>query len=131
MTSKEALKDMLGILMNFERLSDIHDEQEVKKQKCETIEKDLDLLEEYRKIEDELGIDLITFHKALKNGVYYKVINKDSPNCRKIFFDKHVLWGWNIDSDGNYFAMMQSQMQTFNLKDYGKTWALTKEEWEK
>ena len=131
MTSKEALKDMLGILMNFERLSDIHDEQDIKKQKFEIIEKDLDLLEEHRKIEDELGIDLITFHKALKNGVYYKVINKDSLNCGKIFFDKHVLWGWNIDSYGNYFAMMQSQMQTFNLKDYGKTWALTREELEK
>ena len=131
MTSKEALKDIFGILTNFERLSDIHDAQDVKKQKFDIVEKDLDLLEEYRKIEKELGIDLITLFKALKHGVYYKVINKDSPNYGKIFFDKYVLWGWNIDSDGNYFAMMQSQMQTFNLKDYGKTWALTKEELEK
>ena len=82
-------------------------------------------------IEDELGIDLITFHKALKNGVYYKVIEKDSVNFGKIFFDRYVLWGWNKDTDGSYFAIMQSVLQMFNLKDYGKTWALTKEELEK
>lgn len=79
-------------------------------------------------IEDELGIELVTFHKALKNGVYYKVIDKSSANYGKIFFDRYVLWGWNRNSDGTYFAMMQSQWQSFNLKDYGKTWALTEEE---
>ena len=70
MTSKEALKDMLDILMNFERLSDIHDKQEVKKQRSEIIEKDLDLLEEYRKIEEEIGVDFITLVKMLKDDVY-------------------------------------------------------------
>lgn len=95
-----------------------------------TRENKLEKLGQLEDIEEELGIDLITFHKALKNGVYYKVINKDSANYGKIFFDKYVLWGWDIDSDGNYFTMMQSQIQTFNLKDYGKTWALTKEELE-
>ena len=43
MTSKEALKDILGILMNLERLSNIHDTQDIKKQKFGIIEKDLDL----------------------------------------------------------------------------------------
>lgn len=81
-------------------------------------------------IEDELGIDLVTFHKALKNGVYYKVIEKSSVNYGKIFFDKYVIWGWNQSSDGTYYAIMQSELQAFNLKDYGKTWALTKEELE-
>ena len=50
MTSKEALKDILGILINNKRLSDIHDNQEKKKKKFGIIEKDLDLFEEYRKI---------------------------------------------------------------------------------
>lgn len=79
-------------------------------------------------IEEKLGIDLVIFHKALENGVYYKVTDKSSVNYGKIFFDRYVLWGWNQNSDGSYFAMMQSQLQSFDLKDYGKTWALTIEE---
>ena len=70
MTSKEALKDIFDILMNFERLSDIHDEQDIKKQKFEIIEEDLDLLEEYRKLEEEIGVDFITLVKMLKDDVY-------------------------------------------------------------
>ena len=49
MISKEALKDIFDILINFERLSDLHDEQNIKKQKFEIIEKDLDRLEIYEK----------------------------------------------------------------------------------
>ena len=49
MTSKEALKDIFDILINLERLSDLHDEQDIKKQKFEIIEKDLDRLEIYEK----------------------------------------------------------------------------------
>lgn len=85
-------------------------------------------LGELEDIEEELGIDLVTFHKALKNGVYYKVTDKSSTDFGKIFFDRYVLWGWNQNPDGSYFAVMQSQLQLFNLKDYGKTWALTREE---
>ena len=70
MSSKEALKDMLDILMNFERLSNIHDDQDIKKQKFEIIKKDLDLLEEYRKLEEEIGVDFITLVKMLKDDVY-------------------------------------------------------------
>ena len=70
MTSKEALKDIFDILVNFERLSDIHDNQDIKKQKFEIVKKDLDLLEEYRKIEEEIGVDFITLVKMLKDDVY-------------------------------------------------------------
>lgn len=90
----------------------------------------LSKLGELEDIEEELGIDLVTFHKALKNGAYYKVTDKSSINFGKIFFDRYILWGWNQNPDGTYFAIMQSQLQLFNLKDYGKTWALTKEELE-
>ena len=120
MTSKEALKDLLGILMNFERLSDIHDKQEVKKQRSEIIEKDLDLLEEYRKIEEELGIDLITLFKALKDGIY---INEDGSvykDCIKSIEN----WsdGWGFISNDDYIEVL--------FKDYGISWALTEEELE-
>ena len=73
MTSKEALKDMFDILVNFERLYNIHDEQNIKKQKFEIIKKDLDLFEEYRKIEEELGIDVITLF-----NIYNKLNNQKS-----------------------------------------------------
>lgn len=118
MTSKEALKDIFDILVNFERLSDIHDEQDIKKQKFEIIEKDLDQLEEYRKIEEELGIDLITLFKALKDGIY---INEDGSvykDCIKSI--EHWSDGWGFISNDDYIDML--------FKDYGISWALDKEE---
>ena len=121
MTSKEALKDIFDILVNFERLSDIHDEQDIKKQKFEIIEKDLDQLEEYRKIEEELGIDLITLFKALKDGIY---INEDGSvykDCIKSI--EHWSDGWGFISNDDYIDML--------FKDYGISWALDKEEFYK
>ena len=118
MTSKEALKDIFDILVNFERLSNIHDEQDIKKQKFEIIEKDLDQLEEYRKIEEELGIDLITLFKALKDGIY---INEDGSvykDCIKSI--EHWSDGWGFISNDDYIDML--------FKDYGISWALDKEE---
>ena len=52
MESKEALKVMLGMLINFEHLSGIHDKQNIKKQKFDIIEKDLDRLEKLEKAFD-------------------------------------------------------------------------------
>lgn len=49
MSSKEALKDIFDILINLERLSDVHDEQDIKKQKFDIVKKDLDRLEELEK----------------------------------------------------------------------------------
>lgn len=118
MTSKEALKDIFDILVNFERFSNIHDEQDIKKQKFEIIEKDLDQLEEYRKIEEELGIDLITLFKALKDGIY---INEDGSvykDCIKSI--EHWSDGWGFISNDDYIDML--------FKDYGISWALDKEE---
>ena len=121
MTSKEALKDILGILINLERFSNIHDEQDIKKQKFEIIEKDLDQLEEYRKIEEELGIDLITLFKALKDGIY---INEDGSvykDCIKSI--EHWSDDWGFISNDDYIDML--------FKDYGISWALDKEEFYK
>ena len=68
-------------------------------------------------IEDELGIDLIIFLKAILNVlVYVKDKNKIEKCC--IALDKGY--------DGKlYFC---SDKCTYYVKDYGKTWALTKEE---
>ena len=125
MTSKEALKDILSILMNFERLSGVQDAHEVKKQKFEIIKKDLDLLEEYRKIEEEIGVDFITLVKMLKDDVYINDggivdeighIYKDQVKS----IEHWPIWGFTI-GDGVEYA----------FKDRGKTWALDKEEFYK
>ena len=126
MTSKEALKDLLGILMNFERLSGVQDAHEVKKQKFEIIEKDLDLLEEYRKTEKEIGVDFITLVKMLKDDVYIndggivgEIGNIYKEQVKSI--EHGPIWGFTIGDD--------DEMKTLcAFKDRGKTWALSKEE---
>ena len=129
MSSKEALKDILDILMNFERLSDIHDKQEVKKQRSEIIKKDLDLLEEYRKIEEEIGVDFITLVKMLKDDVYINdggIVNEIGNIYKeKVKSIEHwPVWGFTAGDD--------DEMKTLcAFKDRGKTWALSKEEFYK
>ena len=122
MTSKEALKDIFDILVNFERLSDIHDEQDIKKQKFEIIEKDLDQLEEYRKIEKEIGVDFITLVKMLKDDVYIndggivdEIGNIYKAQVKSI--EHWPVWGFTVGDNVEYA-----------FRDRGKTWALDKEE---
>ena len=89
-----------------------------------TRENKLDKLGKLEDIEEELGIDLITLFKALKNGIWVKydadfgftgkpkiVIKKDK--CTEICLREKKWW---------------IQENDFLLKDYGKTWALNKEE---
>ena len=122
MTSKEALKDILGILMNFEHIYAIDDTYDVKKQRSETIKKDLDLLEEYRKTEKEIGVDFVTLVKMLKDGVYINdggIVNeighiyKDQVKS----IEHWPVWGFTAGDNVEYA-----------FKDRGKTWALDKEE---
>ena len=122
MTSKEVLKDIFDILVNFERLSDIHDDQDIKKQKFEIIKKDLDLLEEYRKIEEEIGVDFITLVKMLKDDVYIndggivdEIGNIYKDQVKSI--EHWPVWSFTTDDGGEYA-----------FKGRGKTWALDKEE---
>lgn len=125
MTSKESLKDMFDILINFERLSDIHDNQDIKKQKFDIVGKDLDQLEEYRKIEEEIGVDFITLIKMLKDDVYINDggivdeighIYKDQVKS----IEHWPVWGFTAGDNVEYA-----------FKDRGKTWALSKEEFYK
>lgn len=70
-------------------------------------------------IEEELGIDLITLFKALKNGVY----------CEHD--KKHHIVALDLGSSGNYrlsYQIIDDLFESVYVKDYGKTWALTKEE---
>ena len=123
MSSKKALKDIkdvLDMLISFARLYDIN--EDIKKRKFDIIEKDLDLLEEYRKVEKEIGVDFITLVKMLKDDVYIndggivdEIGNIYKEQVKSI--EHWPIWGFTVDDDGEYA-----------FKDRGKTWALSKEE---
>ena len=120
MTSKEALSDLSFLA--------IGDENHTIKCK-ETIEKDLDQLEEYRKIEEELGIDLITLFNIdkqlnTKKEIWFKIEDEIEENFR---FDSYYI----IDLKHKAFVKIEYEpLDYLYFKDYGKTWALTKEELE-
>ena len=126
MTGKEALKDIkdvLDMLIDFVRLNINED---IKKQKFEIIKKDLDLFEEYRKIEEEIGVDFITLVKMLKDGVYINdggIVDEIGHIYKeKVKSIEHwPVWGFTAGDD--------DEMKTLcAFKDRGKTWALDKEE---
>ena len=83
-------------------------------------------------IEEELGIDLIFMFKILKNRrIMYK---HDVGIIRsKIIIDEFEIYGLAFD-DGQYTLWIYNNYEDDCLfvctKDYGKTWALTKEELE-
>lgn len=111
MTSKEALKEYY--------YCDTDNVMEKSKILYEAIEKDLERLERLEAIEDELGINLITLFKALKNGIYViedndNYIVKDSIKSIENWVD-----GWGITTNMEYLELLFS--------DYGKTWALSRE----
>lgn len=126
MTSKEALKDIkdvLDMLISFARLYDIT--EDIKKQKFEIIKKDLELLEDYRKTEKEIGVDFITLVKMLKDDVYINDggivgeighIYKDQVKS----IEHWPIWGFKAGDNVEYA-----------FRDCGKTWALDKEEFYK
>ena len=70
-------------------------------------------------LEDELGIDLITLFKASK-CFYSKILDCYCPHPNPIYKTCGDFGEWYIDFMNN----------PHKLKDYGKTWALTKEELE-
>lgn len=120
MTSKEALEEVRCVLVSNQvtkRYKDIFEENLLR-----PIEKDLDLLEEHRKIEEEIGVDFITLAKMLKDGVYINY-GGIAGEIGYIYKDrvKHIehwpFWGFTVDDNAEYA-----------FKDRGITWALDKEE---
>lgn len=80
-------------------------------------------LQEYKNLEKELGIDLLTLIKANNDGAYFKedlryyIANIDLKHkCVRLV--KH----YEAEDDFDCHYVM--------FKEYGKTWALTKEELE-
>ena len=86
-------------------------------------------------IEEELGIDLITLFKALKNGIYFKTRQElENGKIEDVIIHAEVELKFNKTFLGNYYFLVDMSFKTTigvkTNKDYGKTWALTKEELE-
>lgn len=82
-------------------------------------------------IEAELGIDLLTLFKALKNGAwfnigYFKGIDKKD----RFMHIKEVCFGGDGLIWGNYLYKGIRRQATCLTRQCGRTWALTKEELE-
>ena len=83
-------------------------------------------LKHYEDIEEELGIDLITLFKALKDGFYFKYKDKIlSSNEYSVQIRTNIRGNWVFVFDGDNLTLF-----TIKIKDYGNTWWLseTKEE---
>ena len=74
-------------------------------------------------IEEELGIDLITLIKAIRNGVFIKGQETQYPLA---LIRKHYSSGKT-----KYYVFHDGREKEIKLNKYGKTWALMKEELEK
>lgn len=74
-------------------------------------------LQKYKEIEEELGISLETLFKALRQ-FYAKDLDCYCPRPVILFQDCYD--EWRLEWCSHYYL----------IKDYGKTWALTKEELE-
>ena len=88
-------------------------------------------------IEDELGIDLSLLNSICQKGLYFK---KEALNTLCLE-EKHIYYAKNYDIHIEFFGRYQENKMgvsimvcvgttyhSLNAKDYGKTWALTKEE---
>ena len=90
-------------------------------------------LKHYEDIEEELGIDLITLFKALKDGIWTNQEQwyGDEKQGKIRFFQVRLLLEENaIGCIHNSMWKGEEVIRTLYFKDYGKTWALTKEELE-
>ena len=116
MISKEAVLELICEAKSVNR-----DEERV----CflrKIIEKDLDQLEEYRKIEEEIGVDFITLVKMLKDDVYINdggIVDEIGHIYKEQVksIEHWPVWGFTAGDNVEYA-----------FKDRGRTWALDKEE---
>lgn len=94
----------------------------------------LNKLGQLEDVEDELGIDLVTLFKALKNGVYVKLEdNEDIDFIEQVSMDnvmEEPCFYYCNENTINLGGLIHPSYTELYFKDYGKTWALTKKELE-
>lgn len=97
------------------------------KEKSEEFKSIIQDLLPYAKLEERLGIDLITLIKALEGGIYIKTKQgeiKGTSVTLSYDCDCYNEWLSNFRS-----TLVSSELHTaVNIRDYGKDWALKKEE---
>ena len=127
MTSKECLEKLSYIPIYEEDIDIIFkgDLCEVYRNEVDIISKDLDLLEEYRKLEEEIGVDFITLVKMLKDDVYINdggIVNEIGHIYKEQVksIEHWPVWGFTAGDDDEMKMLCA-------FKDRGKTWALSKE----
>lgn len=93
-------------------------------QDLETIERALKEHEQYKDIEEELGIDLYHIMEAILNGYYWKDIEGNICHFPELDFIRKDICDESPCRLNHYYWNHTGKY----LEDYGKTWALTKEE---
>ena len=93
----------------------------------------VDKLGKLEDIEEQLGVDLITLFKALRNGIWTNQEQwyGDEKQGKIRFFQVRLLLEENaVGCIYNSMWKGEEVIRTLYFKDYSKTWALTKEELE-
>ena len=96
------------------------------------IEQALTELNEYKQLEKELGIDLKTLFKALREGIYVRNLGIGNTNWNKEIITKVKVPCIKLDYKEHKILCFEQKRNwwydQFKFEDYGKTWALTKKE---
>lgn len=121
-TGEDIKDDLLGIHRKFCNQDGVMDKV------TDCLQELQEVVDEYKSVEEELGIDLITLFEALKNGVYWKGSGIFSPKKIGIYFEEKP--ELDIENKMLRHILYQHNFDNVKIKDYGKTWALTKEELE-
>ena len=79
-------------------------------------------------IEEEIGIDLLTLFKALKDGVWYYNDSSQLIHEYVWLISNYLTVEPHDKISSSFMTIYENQILLF--ADYGKTWALTKEELE-
>ena len=89
--------------------------------------KQYEKLQQLENIEEKLGIDLITLFKAINSkSIFTKYDGKISEHIEDNYNERD----WYMQDEIVYFYWEDGSHLCFEFKDYGKTFALTKEELE-
>ena len=129
------LKELYGeivVLMSYCAVGDI---DYLSSTKCiDRFDRILENLKKYKNIEEEFGIDLKIFFKFIREKKGWCVESSGNNKIRRFYLDDlpNLI---NI-KDSSFIATINCGKyacyeREYLLKDYGKTWALTKEELEK
>ena len=96
----------------------------------EYVRHSLNKLGQLEDIEEELGIDLTTLFKALTQGIWaWENVFRGDDVERKLYkIDKVYIQKDGFGCEGWFIVNGYKAPTWWKLKDYGKTWALTKEE---